>query len=118
MARRSTLRRDLAAGILIGAGLLAAFVLTERANAQAKAPTIVQSGIAFKPPLVRIKAGGQVVFRNNDPFGHNVYSPAGTFDIGLQPPDQETAVTFSQPGDYEIRCRIHPKMRATIIVER
>lgn len=113
-----SLRRDLAAGLLLGAALLAGLIAAERATAQAKAPTIVQSGIAFKPALVRIKAGSQVIFRNNDPFGHNVYSPAGTFDIGLQPPDQETPVTFAQPGDYEIRCRIHPKMRATIIVER
>ncbi|MBX3454396.1 MAG: cupredoxin domain-containing protein [Ferrovibrio sp.] len=81
-------------------------------------PVITQSGIAFKPASVQVKAGGQVLFRNADPFGHNVYSPSkgGIFDIGLQAPDSETAVTFREPGEYVIQCRIHPKMRATVTV--
>jgi plastocyanin len=79
---------------------------------------IVQQGIAFKPGQVTVKAGGRVTFRNEDPFGHNVYSPSkgGIFDIGLQAPDSETAVTFRETGEYIIQCRIHPKMRAVVTV--
>lgn len=79
---------------------------------------IVQQGIAFKPGTATVKAGGQITFRNEDPFGHNVYSPSkgGIFDIGLQAPDSETAVTFREVGEYIIQCRIHPKMRATVTV--
>jgi plastocyanin len=80
--------------------------------------SIIQQGIAFKPGTVRVKVGGQVLFRNEDPFGHNVYSPSkgGIFDIGLQAPDSETAVSFKEAGDYIIQCRIHPKMKATVTV--
>lgn len=79
---------------------------------------IVQQGIAFKPAKATVKAGGQITFRNEDPFGHNVYSPSkgGIFDIGLQAPESETAVTFREAGEYIIQCRIHPKMRATVTV--
>lgn len=87
-------------------------------NAQAPA-TITQKGIAFAPSSATIRVGEQIVFRNLDPFGHNVYSPSegGAFDIGLQPPASETAVTFRDPGKYTIMCRIHPKMRATVTVK-
>lgn len=86
---------------------------------QGDAAVIRQQGIQFTPARVRIPAGGRVTFENRDPFGHNVYSPTpgAVFDIGLQDPDAETTVSFPRTGVYEIRCRIHPRMRAEITVE-
>ena len=103
---------------LIGGACLLTGPLVGAAPAQPQ-PTIEQKGIAFRPGSVRIKAGSQVIFRNLDPFGHNVYSPdqGGTFDIGLQVPDASTAVTFREPGTYTVMCRIHPKMRASVTVD-
>ncbi len=86
----------------------------------AQGPIIIaQRDIAFAPRKVVIHAGDEVLFRNEDPFGHNVYSPSmgGVFDIGLQDPFGETPVRFTQTGEYIIQCRIHPKMRATVVVE-
>ena len=102
----------------IGAACMLTPLLIGAAPAQTQ-PTIEQKGIAFRPGNVTIKAGGQVIFRNLDPFGHNVYSPdqGGTFDIGLQVPDASTAVTFREAGTYTVMCRIHPKMRASVTVE-
>lgn len=101
-------------GIVLGgaSGLYAAL-----AEAQSGV-VIVQQGIAFKPGKATVRAGGQITFRNEDPFGHNVYSPSkgGIFDIGLQAPESETAVTFRETGEYVVQCRIHPKMRAVITV--
>jgi plastocyanin len=111
--RRSAALAALAGIILGGAlGLYAAL-----AEAQGNI-VIAQQGIAFKPTTVTVKVGGQVIFRNEDPFGHNVYSPSkgGIFDIGLQAPDSETAVAFREAGEYIIQCRIHPKMRAVVTV--
>lgn len=104
--------------VAVGMVCVAGGLLVGGAPAQTM-PAIEQKGIAFSPTNVRIKAGSQVVFKNLDPFGHNVYSPdqGGVFDIGLQQPETSTAVTFRQPGTYTIRCRIHPKMRATVAVE-
>jgi len=80
---------------------------------------IAQRDISFAPRSVTIKVGDQVTFRNEDPFGHNVYSPSmnGIFDIGLQDPGTETPVTFTAPGEFIIQCRIHPKMRAKVLVQ-
>lgn len=111
--------RRLAAAASLAAIAAAGGLLVSTAPAQT-VPTIEQKGIAFQPGSVRVKAGSQVVFRNLDPFGHNVYSPdqGGVFDIGLQQPDSSTAVNFREPGTYTIMCRIHPKMRATVTVDR
>lgn len=105
--------------VLVGCLLLAGTILLYSAWSEAQTGvTILQQGIAFKPGNAKVKVGGQVVFRNEDPFGHNVYSPSqgGIFDIGLQAPDSETAVTFKEAGTYIIQCRIHPKMKATVTV--
>lgn len=79
---------------------------------------ILQQDIAFAPRTVTIKVGQQILFRNKDPFGHNVFSPSmgGVFDIGLQEPGTETPVAFSTPGEFIVQCRIHPKMRAKVTV--
>ena len=64
---------------------------------------IVQQGIAFKPGTATVKAGGQITFRNEDPFGHNVMLPqilrgptgfaAGGLEVRLHPHvDFEVAV--------------------------
>ncbi len=97
--------------------LLALGVLASSGGAQAP-KIIAQRDISFAPRTVTIKVGEQVIFRNDDPFGHNVYSPAqeSIFDIGLQEPGTETPVTFAVPGEFTIQCRIHPKMRAKVTV--
>jgi plastocyanin len=105
--------------VLIGSLLLAGVITLYSAWSEAQTGvTILQQGIAFKPGSVKVNVGGQVIFRNEDPFGHNVYSPSkgGIFDIGLQAPDSETSVAFKEAGDYIIQCRIHPKMKATVTV--
>lgn len=95
--------------------LLAAWGWTSYAQQPA---TIVQSAMVFQPTTVNIRPGQSVTFVNNDPFGHNVYSltPGGEFDIGLQPPGTQSAVPFARSGTFDVRCRIHPKMRAQIVV--
>lgn len=85
----------------------------------AATPVVIeQSGIAFLPKSVTIKAGETVVFLNSDVFGHNVYSDSegGEFDIGLQSTQAEVSVTFENAGSFILQCRIHPRMRAEVIV--
>lgn len=108
----------LAFAVLLGLTLGFGAALYAHLAAAQTGTVIVQQGIAFKPGKAMVKAGGQITFRNEDPFGHNVYSPSkgGIFDIGLQAPDSETAVTFREAGEYIIQCRIHPKMRAVVTV--
>jgi plastocyanin len=86
--------------------------------AQAAETLVVQREITFVPERIDVKVGSSVVFVNDDRFGHNVYSetPGADFDIGRQPAGQRTPVVFRRAGTFEIRCRIHPKMKLDVVV--
>lgn len=109
-------------GFLIGVFAAAAsfagaqFVLAQNSTNEA---VVVQREIAFDAQQVRIRAGGQVTFVNEDPFGHNVYSetPGGEFDVGRQGPRTRNSVTFRRPGTINVLCRIHPRMTMQIVVD-
>jgi plastocyanin len=38
------------------------------------------------------------------------------FDSGDQQPGTRTDITFATPGDFEVLCAIHPKMRLVVHV--
>jgi plastocyanin len=86
--------------------------------AQAAETVVMQKDIAFSPDKLNIKVGQTVVFVNQDPFGHNVYSESagGEFDIGRQQTGQRSPVVFRRAGTFEAKCRIHPRMRLEIVV--
>ena len=107
--------RALAGAVVIGSaiGTLAAVA------AFAGESRVVQSGKAFEPAALTVKAGDSVLFANEDYYDHNVYSESdgNVFNLGIQPPGQSNAVTLATPGTVEVRCRIHPKMKLSITVE-
>jgi len=80
---------------------------------------VYQLNSAFEPFGLIIKPGDSVEFVNDDPFEHNVYSPTSgnRFDIGIQEPGTSTVIRFDEPGEVVIRCRIHLKMRLSVVVE-
>jgi len=67
----------------------------------------------FAPELVRIKPGDTIHFIASDK-GHDVHSVSGMIPEGAQPIDgktnQDTKVTFGQPGVYVIACNMHTVM--------
>ena len=67
----------------------------------------------FDPELVRIKPGDTIDFIAVDK-GHDVHSVSGMIPDGGQPIDgktnQDTKVTFSQPGVYVFACKLHTVM--------
>ncbi|MEQ8813310.1 MAG: plastocyanin/azurin family copper-binding protein [Thalassobaculum sp.] len=80
---------------------------------------VVQTGKAFEPKALTVKAGDSVVFANEDFYDHNVYSESdgNVFNLGIQPPGQTNAVTLANAGTVQVLCRIHPKMKLVITVE-
>lgn len=104
------------------ARIAAVLILTAGATnlvlAQAGETIVAQREITFVPERIDVKVGSTVVFVNDDRFGHNVYSetPGADFDIGRQPAGQRTPVVFRRAGTFEVRCRIHPKMRLEVAV--
>lgn len=108
------------AAIAISIGAAVSFAATGYVLAQG-APneaTVVQREIAFDNANVTIRAGGNVIFVNEDRFGHNVFSETagGEFDVGRQAPNTRIAVPFRRAGTFAVLCRIHPRMSMTVTV--
>jgi pseudoazurin len=73
----------------------------------------------FDPELVRIQPGDTVDFVASDK-GHDVHSVSGMIPDGAPPIDgktnQDTKVTFNQPGVYVITCKVHTLMGMVCVV--
>jgi plastocyanin len=91
---------------------------TEEPDAKASRPQVVQHDRKFVPDLLAITAGETVVFPNDDPFLHNVFSqsPARKFDLGSYKRGDSKEKPFPDPGVVDVYCNIHPEMAATILV--
>lgn len=88
--------------------------------AQAAETVVDQKGLKFVPDAITINAGDTVRFTNSDPFTHDVtvVSPDGsTSDKGLQHHGKDNSVVFANPGKYSIICKMHPNMKATVVVK-
>ena len=55
-----------------------------------------------------LKVGDAITFKNEDIVTHNVYS--SNFDLKAQKVGDSKRTVFDTPGDYVIKCAIHPKM--------
>ncbi len=79
---------------------------------------LVQKNKHFSPHLLVVPIGSAVLFPNEDPFFHNVFSVyEGTrFDLGLYESGSSKEVRFNRPGASYIFCNIHPEMSAVIMV--
>jgi plastocyanin len=100
-------------------GLCVLGLATAAAAAHATALVVVsQKGRAFQPKAVEIERGGIVRIVNDDEFVHHVYVKADefSFESGEQDPGTSTEIVFSEPGEFEVRCGLHPKMRLHVIV--
>src|SRR5882762_2801414 len=75
---------------------------------------IVQKDKQFSEEAIRVKRGEKVHFVNSDSVTHNISikEPNGDAKPGItQKPGDETDVQFDHPGEHEVRCLIHPKMK-------
>lgn len=79
--------------------------------------TLLQKNRTFIPHLLVVPVGSQVLFPNEDPFYHNVFSlfDGKRFDLGLYEAGSTRTVTFSREGVSYIFCNIHPEMSAVVI---
>lgn len=77
-----------------------------------------QKGLAFVPHVLGVVVGGSVEFLNDDSVLHNVFSDSAAkrFDLGMFGRGESRTVTFDTPGVVELRCNVHPKMHAFILV--
>ena len=86
-------------------------------------PGCEQNNNCFIPYSIKISKGDIVEWTNTDTAPHIAISgtasngPDGIFDSSLMMPGDSFSFTFSDEGDYDYFCIIHPWMSGKIIVE-
>jgi plastocyanin len=72
----------------------------------------------FSPRLMIVPKGAEVLFPNNDPIIHNVFSVSGKnrFDGGRYGKGEGATHRFQYPGMVRIYCNVHHQMNAVIFI--
>ena len=89
---------------------------------EASEPSCAESGSCFLPSEVTIGVGDSVTWHNDSSVAHTVTSgnpqdgPDGLFDTGLFLGGDTFSHTFTEAGEYQYFCSIHPWMTGTVIV--
>jgi plastocyanin len=70
------------------------------------------------PHVLAIPVGSTVVFPNDDPISHNLFSLSSNnaFDLGLYRKGAGKSQKFQTPGIVNVYCNVHPNMSAVIHV--
>lgn len=86
-------------------------------TSNASSPVVLIDQMAFSPEVVKVKAGTEVVWKNNDASIHTVTADDGSFS---SPPLDQGGVfkkMFTKTGTYSYTCEMHPFMSGKIVVE-
>ena len=80
--------------------------------------TIDQRGETFIPLVTILPKGGRIVFANNDPTTHQVYSFSAVkqFEITLARGEKSHPIAFDNSGVAALGCNIHDHMIAYAFV--
>jgi plastocyanin len=80
--------------------------------------TVGQRGRAFSRDSIAVKTGESIAFLNDDTVPHNIasISKGNEFNLGSQPPGASTEVVFTEAGEVQVFCAIHPRMKLTVTV--
>jgi plastocyanin len=86
-----------------------------------KHPTrkVLIQNFRFKPAHITIKRGMRVRWINKDSAAHTATANNGrSFDSGRLAKGQRYTHTFKRVGKKPYHCKIHPDMRASVVVKR
>lgn len=105
--------RALATGCLVALALAATG--SEAAGSVAHIVTI--DGFAFHPPVVTVKQGETVEWRNTDPVPHTATAKDGGFDSRDIAANGTYRFTAKKKGRFAYICTLHPIMKGELVVE-
>ncbi|OGN99050.1 MAG: hypothetical protein A2Y58_00450 [Chloroflexi bacterium RBG_13_51_52] len=78
---------------------------------------VIIEGLAFSPSTITVDAGTTVTWTNQDTVNHTVTSRMGIFDSGIMSRGSSFSRTFTNFGDFEYYCTLHPNMVGHVIVK-
>lgn len=89
---------------------------------EAADPSCVESESCYLPSKLTIAIGSTITWQNESGVIHTVTSgnpddgPSGTFDSGILMEGDTFSHTFSEAGQYDYFCTVHPWMTGIVIV--
>jgi plastocyanin len=110
-ASRSTMEDNMRALLLAAALLLP--------PAAAHAGDMMEAEIKvfqFMPKEITVKTGTVIKWTNSDSIDHSVTDKGGSFDTDFFNKGESREITAGKPGTYEIFCKRHNSMKATLVV--
>jgi len=75
-------------------------------------------GLAFKPDKITVKVGQSVTWTNNDDRDHTVDCKEAELKSGIIHRGDTFAFIFKKAGTFHYKCRLHPRMKGEVIVEK
>lgn len=81
--------------------------------------TISQKRRKYAPGAVTIKPGDTLRIVNDDIFLHHAFvdDEALQYDSGSMEEGEMRDIQFTEAGNYQVKCAIHPRMRLEVTVE-
>jgi plastocyanin len=87
-------------------------------NGSGAVPHMVMTSYRYLPNTLRIKRDTTVTIVDEDAPAHTVTDDvAGGMDTGRMRYGNSISIRFTEPGEFNFPCSIHPSMRGKIIVE-
>jgi plastocyanin len=74
------------------------------------------ANIQYSPASLTIKAGDSVTWTNYDERDHTVIAQDGSFSSPVIRRGESFTFQFDKAGKYASGCKLHPRMKGTIIV--
>ena len=74
------------------------------------------ANFGFSPGHLKVPAGTNVTWNNDDPAPHTITATNGSFDSGTLESGASFAHVFDAPGVFAYRCEIHPEMKGKVSV--
>jgi plastocyanin len=81
------------------------------------AATVQVNNFLFAPSDIEVAAGSEIQVKNGNPNTPHTFTVEGTdIDLELSAMDSEDVTIDLDPGSYDVICRFHGQMTATLTV--
>lgn len=87
----------------------------EKASSEETGNAVTIKGFAFNPAEIKVTAGSSVMWVNEDSAPHTVKFES--VESEKMNNGGKYSHTFTEPGEYDYICGIHPSMKGKVIVQ-
>ena len=87
-----------------------------KSNVASDSSSVTIKNFAFDKPLMSIKKGTTVTWKNEDSAPHTATANDGSFDSKNLSTGNSFSFKFEKAGTFDYHCTIHPSMKASVVV--